>query len=117
MKLDNNKCQFRKESIVFLGYMIFLENIRVGFSEIETITKMLVPQSLTELQRFLRMVNYLDKFIPNLTKVTEPLWAILKNDVVFYLWKPQLAAIEKLKTLIPSAPIPRKFSIQIYHYN
>ena len=51
------------------------------------------------------MVNYLGKFVPNLTEVTAPLRALLKKDVVFNLQKTQLDAIEKLKTLIKSAPI------------
>ena len=70
---------------------------------------MSVPQFLTELQRFLGMVNYLGKFIPNLAEVTSPLRALLKKDVAFNLQKPQLDAIEKLKILITSAPILKIF--------
>ena len=49
------------------------------------------------------MVNYLGKFIPNLAEYTTPL-RNLKKDVVFELQKPQLDAIENLKTLVTSAP-------------
>ena len=70
---------------------------------------MSVPQSLTELQRFLGMVNYLGKYIPNLAEVTPPLRELLKKDVAFNLQKLQLDAIEKLKTLITSAPILKIF--------
>ena len=63
LKLNKNKCQFRKKSIVFFGHIISSEGIRVDASKTETITKMSVPQFLTELQRFLRMVNYLNKFM------------------------------------------------------
>ena len=111
LKLNKNKCQFRKNSIVFLGHIISSEGIRVDPSKTDAITKMSVPQSLAELQRFLGMVNYLGKFIPNLAEVTSPLRALLKKDVAFNLQKPQLDAIEKLKTLIASAPI-LKFLIQ-----
>ena len=51
------------------------------------------------------MVNYLGKFIPNLTEVTAPPRALLKKDVVFNMQKPQSDAIEKLKNLITSALI------------
>ena len=70
---------------------------------------MSVPQSLTELQRFLGMINHLGKFIPNLAEVTAPLQTLSKKDVVFNLQKPQLDAIEKLKILITSAPILKIF--------
>ena len=55
------------------------------------------------------MVNYLGKFISNLAEVTAPLRALSKKDVAFNLQKPQLDAIEKLKTLITSAPILKIF--------
>ena len=92
-----------------MGHIISSEGIRVDPSKTDAITKMSVPQFLTELQRFLRMVNYLGKFIPNLAEITAPLRALLKRDVAFKLQKPQLDAIEKLKILITSAPILKMF--------
>ena len=70
---------------------------------------MSLPDSLTELQRFSGMVNYLGKFIPSLAEVTAPIWALLKKNVALNLQKPQLDAIEKLKTSITSAPILKIF--------
>ena len=59
---------------------------------------------MNELQIFLGMVNYLGKFIPNVAEHTTPLRNLLKKYVVFELQKPQLEAIENLKTLVTSAP-------------
>ena len=70
---------------------------------------MAVPQSLTELQRLARMVNSISKFISNLAEVAAPPRALLKKDIFFNLEKPQLDAIEKLKTLIKSVPILKIF--------
>ena len=55
-----------------LGHITSSEGIRVDPSKTDAITKTSVPQSLTEFQRFLGMVNYLGKFIPNLAEVTAP---------------------------------------------
>ena len=74
--------------------------MRVDPSKTDAKAKMSAPQPLAEFQRFLGMVNYLGKFIPNLAEVTALLQVLLKKDVVFNLQKPQLDAIEKLKTLI-----------------
>ena len=59
------------------------------------------------------MVNYVGKFIPNLAKHTTPLRNLLKKDVVFKLQKPQLDAIENLKTLVISAPSLRNFNSKL----
>ena len=76
LKLNKNKCQFLKESIVYLGHIISSDGIRVDPFKTGAIAKMPIPQSLFELARFLGMVNYLGKFIPNLAKVTSPLRAL-----------------------------------------
>ena len=59
------------------------------------------------------MVNYLGKFFSNLAEVAAPLRALLKKDVTFDLQKPQLKAIEKLKTLITSTPILNIFDLNL----
>ena len=53
-------------------------------------------------RNFLEVINYLGKFIPNLTEHAAPL-RILKKDV-FKLQKPQFDATENLNTFETSAP-------------
>ena len=103
LKLNENKFQFSKESIVFVRHIISSEGIWVGSSKIDAITNLSVLQSLSELQTFLGMINCPGKLIPNLTEVTAPLKTIFTKVVVFNLQKPQSNAIEKLKNLIASA--------------
>ena len=50
------------------------------------------------------MVNYLEKFIPNLPEHTTPLRNLLKRDAIFELQKLQLDVIGNLKTLVTLAP-------------
>ena len=113
LKLNKTKCQIRKQSIVFLGHIISSEGIKTDPSKIEAISKMLLPTSVSELQRSLGMVNYLGKFIANLAKHTTPLRKLLKKDVVFELQKPQLDALENLKTLVTSAPCLKIFDSKL----
>ena len=42
------------------------------------------------------MVNYLGKFIPNLSQITVPLRQLLKKDVLFNLQQSQLNAISEI---------------------
>ena len=73
-------------------------------SQTEAITKMPLPWSVNELQRFLGMANYLEKFIPNLAQHTTLLCNLLKIDFVFELQKPHLDAMKHLKSLVTSVP-------------
>ena len=113
LKLNKTKCQIRKQSIVFLGHIISSEGIKTDPSKIEAISKMPLPRSVSELQRSLGMVNYLGKFIASLAKHTTPLRNLLKKDVVFELQKPQLDALENLKTLVTSASCLKIFDSKL----
>ena len=92
-----------------MGHTISSEGIKFDPSKTDAITKMPFPRSVNELQRFLGKVNYPGKFIPNLAKHTTSLRNLLKKDVVFKLQKPQLDAIDILKTLVTSAPCLKIF--------
>ena len=109
MKLNKTKRQTGKQSIVFLGHIISSEGIKIDPSKTEAITKMPLPRSVNDLQRFLGMISYLGKFIPNLAEHATPLRNLLKKDVVFKLQKPQFDAIENLKTLVTSTPCLKIF--------
>ena len=112
LKLNKTKCQIRKQSIVFLGHIISSEGIKIDPSKTEAITKMPLPRSVNDLQRFLGMINYLGKFIPNLAEHATPLRNLLKKDVVFKLQKPQFDAIENLKNLINTSILPEGFRLK-----
>ena len=78
-KLNKSKCQIRKQSNVFLEHIISLKGIKIDLLKTEAITKMSLPRSVNELERFLGMVNYLGKFIPNLAEHVTSLRNLLKK--------------------------------------
>ena len=112
-KVKKAKCQIRKQSIVFLGQIISSEGIKFDPAKTEAITKMPLPRSINELQRFLGVVNYLGKFVPNLPEHNTPLPNLLKKDVAFKVQKPRWDTIENLKTLVTSAPCLKIFNSKL----
>ena len=110
LKLNQSICLFGVSELTFLGHVMSAEGVKPDPKKIEAITAMPVPtMTKVELQRFLGMVNYLGKFIPNLSDETTPLRALLKNETEFLMQKPQLDAFEKLKRLISSVPVLQFF--------
>ena len=63
LKLNKKKCQIGVKSIAFLGHIISSEGVKVDSTKVEAITRMQLPNSVTEFQRFLGMITYLGKFI------------------------------------------------------
>ena len=110
LKLNKGKCVFSKSEVTFLGHVVSSSGIRLDPTKCSAITDMPTPTNKTELMRLLGMMNYIGKFIPNLSKVTAPLRLLLNNDIEFLIQKPQLDAIAELKRLVTSAPVLQFFN-------
>ena len=83
LKLNKKRCLFNK-SEVFLGHRITCEGIFPDKWKVEAVTDMSYPINVKELQRLLGMVNYLGKFIPNLSNHTFNFWKLLEKDLLFF---------------------------------
>ena len=79
----NEKCEFSKTSIKFLGHIIVAKGIHVDPDEVKAIRKFPAPTNITELQRFMGMVNQLAKFIPSLADSNAPLHHLLRKDTAW----------------------------------
>ena len=85
--------------------MITPEGIKPDPRKIEAITNMPTPSNKMEVQRFLAMVRYLGKFLPNLSEETAPLIQLLEKDVDWHFDESHHNAIQRLKHLVTSSPI------------
>lgn len=74
VRLNVEKCEFRKSSLIFLGYIITPEGILPSQSKINALKKIQRLSCKEEVQSFLGMVSYLgNRYIPNLADITLPL--------------------------------------------
>ena len=109
--LNDQKCEFSKTSIKFLGHIVSDQGIEADPDKIDAIVNMSPPTDITSLRRFLGMINQLAKFLPNLAKITKPLRELLvkSND---WTWGPlQIESFTQLKSLVTSLPVLVHFDI------
>ena len=105
MKLNPAKCVFARTEFIFLGHKVTGSGVKPDSSKISAIIDMPIPSNVKELQRFMGMINYPGKFLPSLSKASEPVWKLLEKDAIWSLEKPQLEAIKKLKESVTSSPV------------
>lgn len=74
-------------------------------TKITAINEMPPPEDKTSLQRSLGMINYLGKFIPNLSELSASLRQLLHKDVVWSWTQHQQDAFNKLKACLTSPPV------------
>ena len=77
--LNFEKCGFAKSSITYLGHVVSADGIRADPSKVQSTKQMQQPKYVGDIRRFLDIANQLDKFTPNLSKVTQPLRDLLQN--------------------------------------
>ena len=101
----NEKCEFSKGSVCFLGHIIDGQGIHADPQKVDAILNFPAPANVPELQRFLGMVNQLAKFTPELASQTEPLRQLLKRDSLWSWDHPQKGAFKQIKQSLTSTPI------------
>ena len=74
-----SKCVFMADSLVFLGHRVDSEGIHTLPDKVQAITDFPEPQSLSALRRFLGLVNFYRRFIPQCAKIVQPLTDLLSG--------------------------------------
>ena len=78
--LNIDKCEFMQPQITFVGHKITAAGISADDRKVAAIKNMPVPTCVTELRRFLGLVNQLGKFSSKLAETTVGLKPLLKKD-------------------------------------
>ena len=98
LKLNPAKCKFRLDQVCYVGHIFTSAGLKADPSKTAAITDMPVPTDVTAVQRFLGMVNYLSKFIPNLSDIAAPLRKLTHKDTAWCWFQQHQAAFDHLKS-------------------
>lgn len=110
VKFNLQKCKFGMSEITYLGYTFSGNGVKVDEEKLKAIREMPTPTTKQELQRFLGMVNYIGRFINNLSERTAYLRAILRQKNAF-IWGPeQETEFQELRILLTDTPCLRYFN-------
>ena len=86
--LNKDKCEFRKPELKFLGHIINQYGTKADAEKTSAVVNMRTPTNITELRRFMGMVNQLGKFSPNIADLSQPIRPLLSKRAA-WLWGPQ----------------------------
>ena len=105
LSLNSKKMQFKSTDCKFFGHRLTLDGIKVNPKKIEAIIQMDPPQNVTNLQSFNGMINYLKKFSPVLSELSEPLRRLCKSGIKWAWDLEQQSAFEAIKQVITTLPV------------
>ena len=105
MKLNRDKCKIGLSEVAYVGHTFGPDGLKPSSEKLRAIMEIPEPQNRTELQRFMGTVNYLGKFIPNLSGINQPLRQLLQKDIAWHWEEAQQQSFDELKRAITSAPV------------
>ncbi|XP_044180075.1 uncharacterized protein K02A2.6-like [Acropora millepora] len=87
-KFKKSKCVIMQPKIEYFAFVLDRHGIHPSPAKVQAILDVRNPQSRSELQSFLGLVNYYRKFIPNMSTLVSPLNQLLSKDTPWY-WSPE----------------------------
>lgn len=109
VRFNRNKLQLFANECKYVGHVLTPDGIRPDVDKVKAITEMRSPTDAGELSRFLGMVTYLTKFMPNLSEHTATLRQLLRKDVTWTWSSHQEQAFNHIKNVVTSAPVLQYF--------
>jgi len=105
IKLNGAKCKFGLPEVTYLGRVISGEGVKPDPEKIKDILDMPKPTDKAGVQRILGMINFLAKFIPNMSAITQPLRILLIKDAEFTWTQQQDKTLSEIKKILTSEPV------------
>ena len=85
LKVRAEKCEFLKEEVKFLGFILNKEGRKPDPEKTKAIADMPSPTNVSELKSLLGMITFYSQFIPDLKTLKDPLNELLKKEQKF-IW-------------------------------
>lgn len=103
--LNPDKITMVSREIKYLGHLLSAEGIRVLPERVASIQNYPCPQNLRGVRRFVWMVGFYARFIPDYSRLAEPLHALKRKGAKFVWTADQQTAFERLKKSLCEAPL------------
>jgi hypothetical protein len=98
-----SKCEFWLKQVAFLGHVISMGGISVDPSKFQDVLSWKAPMSVSDIQSFLGLSRYYERFIEEFFEISKPMTELLEKDKQFE-WTPACeASFQELKKRLTTA--------------
>ena len=111
LKLNPSKCKFGVSNVGYVGHLFTSDGLKPDPDKVTAIRDMPKPDSVLSLQRFLGMVNYLAKFIPDLSEIAAPLRELTHKTVAWCWYDKHQQAYDQIQKLVINTPLLKYYDV------
>lgn len=72
LRLKRSKCAFLQKEVEYLGHRLDAQGLHPVEKKVQAIMEAPAPINVTELKAYLGLLNYFNKFLPNMATLLEP---------------------------------------------
>ena len=95
-----------------MGHLLTLEGLMSDPTKIEGILDMPRPEDKHQVQTLLGCVNYLSRYLPQLSAVAGPLRKLSEKNALFMWQSSQEEEFQEIKQLLVSAPVLKYYDVK-----
>jgi hypothetical protein len=92
-----SKCEFWLNKVGFLGHIVSVEGVTVDPSKVASVTEWESPKNVGDIQSFLGLAGYYQRFIEYFSKIAKPMTELLNKDKKFEWTDSCEASFQELK--------------------
>ena len=90
--VNREKCVLSQRELEFLGHRVTSSGIRPLTEKVQAVKQYQQPRTVKSLQRFLGMLNFYRRFLPNIAQVLRPLTDALAGKPRQLVWTEQMTS-------------------------
>ncbi|MCP4492399.1 MAG: RNA-directed DNA polymerase, partial [Gammaproteobacteria bacterium] len=105
LKLKPRKCVLLLENTKYLGHIVSRQGLTPDPKKVEGIKTYPEPNTQTEVRRFLGMASYYRKFVPNFSRIAQPMRELTEKDQKFIWDEACQISFDTLKRKLMEPPV------------
>ena len=105
LKLKPVKCAFACKEVVILGHIVSNQGVPTNLALTDKVATWPDPQSLREVQQFLRLASYYRQFVKNFAWIAKPLYRLTEKACPLHWTDEGSSAFRELHQRLVSAPV------------
>lgn len=113
LRINKDKCSFLQSSMVYLGHRIDKDGLHPTEAKVQAIRSAPVPRNVSKLHSFLGLINYYQKFLPNLSSALHPLNRLLDKGATWSWSKECETAFQEVKDLLSTERVLTPYDTEL----
>ena len=109
LKLNKDNLKLKLKEVKFIGHLITNEGLKMDPEKVRAVLDMPKPTDVSGVRRIVGFVTYLNKFLPKLSDICEPLRKLTLKDTEYCWLVNHDNALDEIKRLVTSDPVLKQY--------